>query len=289
MMATIAALYALQLSRPLRRLAEAARNFEVGKRPMLPLLGPGEVRDVTAQFNAMGERLAENAAERRVMLAGLPHDLRAPLARAKLRLALMDDGDERSGLERDLGEIERIADQFVAYLRGLDHDQRHFAAIDVAHLLNERSRAWQGAGQDVQTTEVDGMKLQGDAGALERAVENLISNALAYGAAPVQIAGRIEEDNYRIEVSDAGLGIPEAMEQDALRAFVRLDASRGAANAAPSSATDSREFNTAGGHCGLGLAVVQAVAKLHGGRIEMLRHAGRFTVAMVLPRLSHAA
>ena len=285
-MAVIAAFYSLQLSRPLRRLSEAARSFELGKRPELPLLGPTEVRAVTAQFNDMGARLADNDAERRVMLAGLPHDLRAPLARAKLRLALMDEGDETNGLTRDLGEIERIADQFVAYLRGLDDDARDFAPLEVGHLIVDRARAWQGAGQNVQLGAVDQARLPGDADALQRAVENLISNALAYGQSPVEVAGHAIDDCYRIEVSDAGAGIPEAMQSDALRPFVRLDASRGVANsAAPESAAESRRAATAGGHCGLGLAVVQAVARLHGGKVEMLRKPGRFTVSMVLPRL----
>ncbi len=291
-MASIAALYSLQLSRPLRRIAEAARNFEVGKRPDLPLLGPTEVRAVTSQFNAMGTRLAENDAERRVMLAGLPHDLRAPLARAKLRLALMDESDEVVGLTRDLSEIERIADQFVAYLRGLEEDTRDFAQLDLAHLISDRARAWQGAGQDVQLGKVDAAQMPGDADALERAVENLISNALAYGAAPVEVSGRTTADDYRIEVSDAGNGIPEAMQVDALRPFVRLDASRGVANApAPDSVaeTTAHRAATAGGHCGLGLAVVSAVAKLHGGSVEMMRRPGRFTVSMVIPRLQPAA
>ncbi len=285
-MAIIAALYSLQLSRPLRRLSEAARSFELGKRPELPLLGPTEVRAVTAQFNDMGARLADNDAERRVMLAGLPHDLRAPLARAKLRLALMDEGEETNGLTRDLGEIERIADQFVAYLRGLDDDARDFAPLEVGNLITDRARAWQGAGQDVQLGAVDRAQMPGDADALQRAVENLISNALAYGESPVEVSGRTFEDCYRIEVSDAGAGIPEAMQSDAMRPFVRLDASRGVANSpAPESAAESRRAATAGGHCGLGLAVVQAVARLHGGKVEMLRRPGRFTVSMVLPRL----
>jgi two-component system osmolarity sensor histidine kinase EnvZ len=264
-MAIIAALYSLQLSRPLRRLADAARNFEVGRRLQLPLLGPAEVRDVTSQFNAMGTRLADNDAERRVMLAGLPHDLRAPLARAKLRLALMDESEEISGLSRDLSEIERISDQFVAYLRGLDEDSRDFEPLDLGNLIAGRARAWQGAGQNVQLGAVDTAQVPGDADALERAVENLISNALAYGALPVEVSGRSVADKYRIEVSDAGNGIPEAMQSNALRPFVRLDASRG-----------------------LGLAVVQAVARLHGGTVEMVRKPGRFTVSMVIPQLHSA-
>ena len=84
---------------------------------------------MTRQFNAMAERLERDDAERRVMLAGLPHDLRAPLSRARLRLELMDDGPDspKRGLQRDLTEVGRIADQFVAYLRGLDHDRQRLS------------------------------------------------------------------------------------------------------------------------------------------------------------------
>lgn len=278
-------LYVLHLSRPLRTLAEAARNFEVGKHPQLQLSGPDEVRAVTDQFNAMAERLAQNEAERRVMLAGLPHDLRAPLARAKLRLALMDDG-QHAGFGRDLAEIERIADQFVSYLRGLDHDKSRFKRIDLAHVLRGRGRAWTGAGQDLTAERIDAVTVDGDAGALERAVDNLISNAFAHGKAPVMLRGIASENAYRIEVEDHGMGIPEALRLDAVRPFVRLDTARGSANATPDDfGADGVEAQpAAGGHCGLGLAVVQAVSRLHGGRIALHNApSGGLIAAIVLP------
>lgn len=276
LMTVLVALFAMHLSRPLNKLADAAREFEVGKRPQLPLAGPEEVRDVTVQFNAMAERLAENDAERRVMLAGLPHDLRAPLARAKLRLALLEEGD-RVGFERDLLEIERIADQFVAYLRGLDHDTSRFQPVNLAHLIEGRVHAWTEAGQDVAAVTVDEGVVSGDEDALKRALDNLVSNALAHGAAPVRLLGQRTAEGYRIEVRDAGPGIPESLRLEALQPFVRLDDARGAA-AAPTAALppEARSAFTLGGHCGLGLAVVQAVSKLHGGRIllENLRPTG---------------
>lgn len=284
LMAIVVGFYVLHLSRPLRTLAEAAGQFEVGKRPQLPLSGPDEVRSVTAQFNAMAERLAQNDAERRVMLAGLPHDLRAPLARAKLRLALMEDQD-RSGFERDLGEIERIADQFVAYLRGLDHDTSRFARVDVAHLLADRGRVWQGAGQAVAAERIDAVALEGDQGALERAIDNLISNAFAHGQAPVILRGIAAADSYRIEVEDRGPGIPEDLRQEALQPFVRLDSSRGPAYSAESGSSQAgRTLAPSGGHCGLGLAVVQAVSRLHGGRVALNNSpTGGLIAAIVLP------
>jgi two-component system osmolarity sensor histidine kinase EnvZ len=284
LMAIVVGFYVLHLSRPLRTLAEAAGQFEVGKRPQLPLSGPDEVRSVTAQFNAMAERLAQNEAERRVMLAGLPHDLRAPLARAKLRLALMED-DHRTGFERDLGEIEGIANQFVAYLRGLDNDTSRFARVDLGHLLRDRGLAWQGAGQDVAADRIDAVAMDGDQGALERAIDNLISNAFEHGKAPVILRGIADQGAYRIEVEDRGPGIPEELRDEALQPFVRLDSSRGSTGgAAGLPRRDGVPPTATGGHCGLGLAVVQAVSRLHGGRVALKNSPrGGLIAAIVLP------
>ncbi len=278
LMALFVMLYIVRLSRPLHDLAQAARDFDIGKRLQLRLSGPDEVRAVTEQFNAMAERIAQNDAERRVMLAGLPHDLRAPLARAKLRLAIMEES-ERSGFERDLAEIERIADQFVAYLRGLDRDTSRFASIDLAALLHGRSQVWQGAGQEVVEQTIDPAKVLGDAGALERAVDNLISNAFTHGAAPVVLRGLAGPESYRIEIEDCGPGIPLDSRDAALEAFVRLDSARG-------------PTGIAGGHCGLGLAVVQAVSKLHGGSVSLANasHGGLIaTISLPLAAKTTAA
>jgi two-component system osmolarity sensor histidine kinase EnvZ len=270
MMALLVVFYVLHLSNPLHRLAEAAQRFEVGQRPQLPLTGPDEVRAVTSQFNDMAERLAQNDAERRVMLAGLPHDLRAPLARTKLRLALMEEAD-RAGFERDLAEIERIADQFVAYLRGLDHDTSRFTPVNLGELLHDRAQAWQGAGQEVTNERIDAVTVQGDAGALERAVDNLISNAFAHGAAPVRLRGIANGESYSIEIEDHGPGIAEEDRAEVIRPFVRLDSARGAAGRTADAAQGgTQRAVAAGGHCGLGLAVVQAVSKLHGGLVATM-------------------
>jgi|GEM_PF-908935 len=273
LMGAIVGLYSFRLAQPLRALSQAAASYKVGQRPELPLTGPEEIRAVTQQFNAMAERLERDDAERRVMLAGLPHDLRAPLARAKLRLELMDDGPDspKVGLQRDLTEVGSIADQFVAYLRGLDRDTGSFKSTALHELVRDRGLVWRESGHDVTIERADVFQRPADADALMRAIDNLIGNAFAHGGAPVSISGIAanagKKPTYRIVVRDHGPGIPEARRAEALKPFTRLDAARGAS-----------------GHCGLGLAVAQSVARLHGGQIELDEApGGGLAAAIVLP------
>lgn len=272
-MGGLVALYSFHLSRPLRALADAAASYKVGQHPALPLTGPDEIRAVTGQFNAMAERLERDDAERRVMLASLPHDLRAPLSRARLRLELMADGPDspKTGLARDLAEVGRIADQFVAYLRGLDHDTRNFRDTALNEIVRDRGLVWRESGHDITIERADVFHRRADSDALMRAIDNLIGNAFAHGRAPVVIAGEASgtgsEASYRIVVRDHGQGIPPDRRAEALKPFTRLDAARGAS-----------------GHCGLGLAVAQSVARLHGGHIGLDEAAGGgLAASIVLP------
>lgn len=272
-MGALVGLYSFHLSRPLRALSDAAASYRVGQRPELPLTGPDEIRAVTRQFNAMAERLERDDAERRVMLAGLPHDLRAPLSRARLRLELMDDGPDspKHGLRRDLAEVGRIADQFVAYLRGLDRDTGSFRPTALHEIVRDRGLVWRESGHDVSIERTDVFHRAADADALMRAVDNLIGNAVAHGGTAVRVAGIATTVDrnlvYRIVISDRGPGIPAAQREEALKPFTRLDAARGAS-----------------GHCGLGLAVAQSVARLHDGQIELDdAEGGGLVAAIVLP------
>ena len=278
-MGGLVGLYSFHLTKPLRALSDAAARYRVGQRPELPLTGPDEIRAVTMQFNAMAERLERDDAERRVMLAGLPHDLRAPLARAKLRLELMDDGPDspKPGLQRDLAEVGRIADQFVAYLRGLDQDTGRFQPTALHEIVRDRGLVWRESGHDVTIERADPFVRDADRDALMRAVDNLIGNAFAHGAPPVSITGVATstggESTYRIVVRDHGPGIPEDERAEALKPFTRLDAARGAS-----------------GHCGLGLAVAQSVARLHEGRIELEEaDGGGLAASLVVPATTRAA
>ncbi len=273
-MGGLVGLYSLHLAKPLRALSEAAANYRVGHHPELPLTGPDEIRAVTVQFNAMADRLERDDAERRVMLAGLPHDLRAPLSRARLRIELMDDGPDspKTGLQRDLAEVGSIADQFVAYLRGLDNDVSGFRPTALHEIVRDRGLVWRESGHDVTIERADPFTRNADGAALMRAIDNLIGNAFAHGGAPVAIAGVAEGSGgnakYRIVVRDHGPGIPLEQRHEALQPFTRLDAARGAS-----------------GHCGLGLAVTQSIARLHGGHVTLEdADGGGLAASIVMPQ-----
>jgi len=245
------ALFVLGVTRALRHLEEATAALGAGtRRPVAPS-GPKELRALAESFNRMLEKLDASERERRVMLAGLPHDLRAPLSRMKVRVEMLEDPDTQSGLRRDVEDVEHIAEQFVQYLRGLDPAGMRRESIDLAALAQERASRYSALGKDVRPAGGP-QPVAGDRDAIARALDNLIENALSYGAPPVDIVVRRDGENALLVVRDCGRGIPEAERARMLEPFTQLDSSRGTK-----------------GRVGLGLAIVQSIARAHGGRLEL--------------------
>lgn len=242
--------------RPLRDLEEATGALGAGHpRPATPA-GPQETRVLAQRFNAMLGQLEENERERSVMLAGLPHDLRAPLTRLRLRLALLDE-TTRSGLQRDADDIDRIANQFIAYLRGVQGSASPRQRIGLLDLLLERAAHYRQLGHRVTAHGDAALCIAADAEALKRLLDNLIDNALRYGAEPVELEVDAAAGGARIAVRDHGPGIPPEEVQRALQPFARLESAR-----------------SGSGHCGLGLAIVERIARGHGGTVSLAAAAG---------------
>jgi two-component system osmolarity sensor histidine kinase EnvZ len=241
------------LYRPLRQLAAAQAALGRGE-PVSPLAdtGPREVARLSASFNHMVNDLAALEDERRTLLTGVSHDLRTPLARLRMRLALLDSTDI-TPYERDVDDIERITEQFLAYVRGQSDDGMR-ESVDLAALTKDvADRYGTDAPLSIQTTARP--TVLADALALFRALSNLIDNALAHGAAPVVLTVAIDGNDATVSVRDAGPGLPADMLTTAWRPFNRLDPARGGR-----------------GHCGLGLAIAQRVASRHGGRLVLENH-----------------
>jgi two-component system osmolarity sensor histidine kinase EnvZ len=258
---------AWQMQRPLSRVADAARAFGSGGRPEpVTVQGPRELRDLIGSFNDMMRRLNEAGDDQAVMLAGVAHDLKAPLTRLKLRASVLVAESERAGLIRDVDSLTNIVQQFLEFA-GQSADAG--PPVEVDEFLREQFSV----GESTEEAPLFTLDLRAGPSfrlprtLLDRLVTNLVDNALEHGSAPVDIATGRDERHWVISVRDHGSGIPDDRIAAAMKPFVRLDAARGGE-----------------GHCGLGLAIVARLAHDRGGRCQVRNHAlGGLEVRIELP------
>ena len=262
-----AGLIASRIARPLAALTRAAARLGRGETPEpLPVEGPRELRTVSAAFNRMTRDLASMERERAMVLAGISHDIRTPLAR--LRLGLEIAGGERETAEAmalDIEEIDAVIGQFLAFARGESEEQPE---DDLDALLGELAEQYARRGKRVSFEPGGIAPLPFARQALRRAVANLVDNALRYAGEPVEIRTRAASAGALIEVLDRGPGVPPAEAERLKQPFTRLDPSRSGA-----------------GGSGLGLAIVERVARAHRGTLELLpRDGGGLTARITLGR-----
>jgi two-component system osmolarity sensor histidine kinase EnvZ len=249
-------LIAGNLSRPLRAIAAAAAEVGGGRAPA-PLAegGPRELRTVSRAFNRMAGDLAAMERERAMVLAGISHDLRTPLSR--LRLALEMSGAERSaaeGMGADIEEIDEVIAQFLTFAKDEDEPKTQG---DLRALLAEIAESYRRRERAVRLREGAAVQLRFAPMALRRAVANLVDNALRYAGGEVEIDARRERGRAVVEVLDRGPGVPPSEAERLKRPFTRLDESR-----------------SGPGRAGLGLAIVDRIARAHGGRLDLAPRAG---------------
>ena len=259
-------LIASRIARPLAGLAEAARRIGRGEAPA-PLAEDGalELRTVQAAFNRMTGDLASMERERAMVLAGISHDLRTPLSR--LRLAVEMSGAEPAaaeGMNADIEEMDQVIGQFLDFARG-DGEQRE--AVEVDALADEVAGHFARLGKQVRRSGSAAATIPAARMALHRALTNLVENALRYAGGEVELAASQRDGHVVLEVLDRGPGIP-ADEADRLkRPFTRLD-----------------EARSGRGGAGLGLAIVERVARAHGGRFVLAaREGGGLAARLILP------
>lgn len=256
-----------RIDRPLRQLVAAARALGEGRQPA-PLAedGPSEIRSVARSFNRMTAALAAAERERTLMLAGVSHDLRTPLA--KLRLAVELSGDtEAPGLAADMArhcrQIDAIIDQFLDFARSDDGEACQPTAP--ATLLQEALDA-AGAGADFACRCAPLPDLPLRPRAMQRLLVNLIENARRHGAPDFAIEAGRAADGIRISVLDRGPGIAPGEAAALMQPFAR----GGARNGPPGA--------------GLGLAIADRIARRHGGRLDLLpRPGGGLEARLTLP------
>jgi len=253
---TIAVVFLRNQVRPIRALAEAAEAFGKGRSAPFRPAGAEEVRRAGAAFVSMRSRLERQIEQRTQMLSGVSHDLRTPLTRMKLTLALMEESDETRDLRTDADQMERMLGEFLAFARGDGLEET--APADPFELAEGIADDARRGGAEValatvnETPENSAVAMR--RGAIARAVENLVGNAARYGT-HVLLTVRLTPKWLTFVVEDDGPGIPEADRARAMQPFTRLEAAR------------THEKGSAS--VGLGLSIALDVARSHGGSLEL--------------------
>jgi two-component system osmolarity sensor histidine kinase EnvZ len=238
--------------RPIKRLAQVADDFGRGRdiRDFEPS-GASEVELAGHAFNLMRDRIRRQISQRTEMLAGVSHDLRTPLTRMKLQLALMGGNPEIADLKKDVEEMERMIGGYLAFARGEGTERAVDADLValVGDAVNDARREGAAIELAVPSQKIM-LPLRRDA--LRRALANVIGNARRY-ASRIEVSMRTRGHGVDVIVDDNGPGIPMAQREDVFRPFFRLESSR----------------NPETGGTGLGLAIARDIVRTHGGEITL--------------------
>jgi two-component system osmolarity sensor histidine kinase EnvZ len=237
--------------RSVRKLATAADRFGRGLEVAnFKPEGAIEVRQAALAFNVMRERLKRQIQQRTEMLAGVSHDLRTPLTRMKLQLAMMGDIDGRAELEEDVAEMERMVEGYLAFARGEGSEPP--ASADLGALVEEVAGRFRREGRELDVHVEGRLQMPLRVHALSRALANLIGNAFRYGG-HVWVRVVRQDDAAEVIVDDDGPGIPADKREQVFKPFLRLEGSR----------------NIATGGVGLGLTIARDIARGHGGDVVL--------------------
>ncbi len=250
----VAALFIRNQVRAIERLADAAEAFGRGESvSRFKPHGAREVRAAATAFLDMRARIQRHIEQRTALLASVSHDLRTPLTRLRLELALAPPFKRAAAMQGDLDEMEHMIDEYLAFARGEAGEA--IQTVSVPELLERAAEDVRRGGSEVKVVAPQSMDIQVRPLAFRRALNNLAGNAASHGE-HVRLSARIlPSGGYEIAVEDDGPGIPDDMHEEAFRPFSRLDA--------------SRNQNRKG--VGLGLAIARDVARGHGGDITLGR------------------
>lgn len=261
---------AARINQPLKLLALAANKLRKGEAaPKLPEDNLDELRQVNQTFNEMADALVRLDAERTLLLAGVSHDIRTPLARLRLAVEMLPEeqcNTMKNGMIDDIADMDNIIHQFLDFVRGVEGEKPVMMNInDLLQALFER-QARAGRKLDIKFGPTYAISLRPLA--MQRLLDNLVGNAYAYSKNDVSVESIITAENIVISVLDRGPGIPEKQAKRLLRPFERLDSAR----------TKNE------GGSGLGLAICNRIAKLHRGTLELInREGGGLEARLSLP------
>ena len=262
----VAVLFMRNQIRPIHRLALAAERLGKGQDLAdFKIEGAREVRQAGRAFLEMRDRIRRQIDQRTAMLAGVSHDLRTPLTRMKLQLAMLKETPENNNLRQDLEEMEKMLEGYLTFARGEGNEPTEM--VDLKTVLERVIGNARRQGYKIEEAYAGQPQLRVRPVAIERALVNIISNACKY-AKHVWVTLQVEPEAVEIFVEDDGPGIPQDQRDDVFKPFYRLEKSR----------------NPKTGGVGLGLSIAQDIVHGHGGEIllEQSGHGG-LSVVVRLP------
>ena len=245
----IALIFLKNQTRPLVKLSKAAERF--GKGEIIDDLRPSgalEIRKATYEFDRMMKRINKHLAQRSEMLSGISHDLRTPLTRLKLQLAMMDKKDLAKKMTTDIDEMEKMLNDYLQYAKSQSEESS--SKIDINLMVNEILRNFDKNKFELTTGQT--IIIEGRRNLIKRCIQNIIDNGLSYGK-KILIEIKKTVNGVVIIVEDNGPGIPKHEYLNVFKPFYRVDKSRG--------------LNKSG--VGLGLSIAQDIVKSHGGNISL--------------------
>ncbi|WP_439821140.1 ATP-binding protein [Pseudomonas sp. HLG18] len=254
--------------RPLTRLANAVETLDPNAHPInLDEKGPSEVAYAARAFNTMQARIAAYLKERMQLLAAISHDLQTPITRMKLRAEFMDDSTEKDKLWNDLGEMEHLVREGVAYARSIHGATEESRRTNLDSFLDSLVFDYQDMGKEVQLSGKSEAVIDTRPHALRRVLVNLTDNALKFAGAAELLVER-QSNGLSIKVMDRGPGIAEEELAQVMEPFYRVENSR----------------NRSTGGTGLGLAIAQQLAMALGGSLNLSnRDGGGLCAELKLP------
>jgi two-component system osmolarity sensor histidine kinase EnvZ len=252
-------LIVMRVSRSLRELTGAAAAIGRGQTPEpVNESGPSEVRTLSRAFNQMSADLKRQDEDRALLLAGVSHDLRTPLARIRLGLEMLDSKTDPSlmeGMVQDIADIDAVITQFLDFAR-ISGEQNAATNCNIGEIVDSVAQRFRKQGVEIVTHCSVVPDIQLNPLAIQRLLTNLIENARRHGGPDVDVGLSIVDDRLRLSVMDRGPGIPADEAERMLQPFTRLNAAR----------------STSGS--GLGLAIVDRIARMHHGRVQLLPRDG---------------
>ena len=236
-------------TRPIVKLAQAAEKFGKGEfvkefRPS----GAREIRQAAYEFDRMRKRISIHLNQRSEMLSGISHDLRTPLTRLKLQLALLKQQDLAKKMSDDIEEMEKMLNEYLEFSRHQKNEETE--SVNLNNLIQEIIKKYEG--KKISTLLEENIEINIRSNAIRRCLINLIDNGLSYGE-KVEINTKKTIDDVLIVIDDNGPGIPEKEYQNVMKPFYRID--------------KSRSQNKSG--VGLGLSIANDIIRSHGGNISL--------------------